>query len=496
MTLVVDKAEMKSSNSSPEESRSSRRATLRRTLRYSQQESVASATMTGANDNFLNAFAISLQATALQMGWLTAIPQLFGAVWQIVSVWMGNHVKRKPLVVGVALLHSLIVGLIALLSVANGVGELQSSRVLWLIVLTVGYFSCINIIQPHWRAWMGSLVPRSRRGIFFAGRSRLTMATSLIVFIGGGVLLSYTEMADRAWFGFGLLFGVAAIGRLVSAFLLWRMHDPELGASQTAMRLRDSLLHIKESLKDPTFRHYSFFVASFQGAVAVSAPFFAVYMLRDLQFTYLQFSLNSIASIAMQFLMLRFWGRFSDRFGNHLVMVISGCAIPVIPLTWLVSPDPLYLVFVQILSGIFWSGFTLSTANYLYDIRPHHTNFALYAAIQSGSSAIMVFCGGVLGGYLARYAPTIADALAGIWKPGSVLFIVFIASAILRGVIVAWFMPRLKEPKIRSRPKLLNVIFRIARISSVSGVSLDWMSVTRKGTAADRRNTETPKDSD
>jgi MFS family permease len=494
MTFVVDEAEMENPIPVPEESRSSRRATLRRTLRYSQQESVASATMTGANDNFLNAFAISLQATALQLGWLTAIPQLFGAVWQIVSVWMGNHVKRKPLVVGVALLQSLLVGLMALLSVANGFGELQSSRVLWLIVLTVGYFSCINIIQPHWRAWMGGLVPRSRRGVFFAARSRLTMAASLIVFIGGGVLLSYTEMADRAWLGFGLLFGVAAIGRLVSAYLLWRMHDPELESAQTAMRLRDSLLHIKESLKDPTFRHYSFFVACFQGAVAVSAPFFAMYMLRDLQFTYLQFSLNSIASIATQFLLLRFWGRFSDRFGNHLVMVMSSCAIPVIPLAWLVSPDPLYLVFVQIVSGVFWSGFTLSTANYLYDIRPHHTNFALYAAIQSGSSALMVFCGGLFGGYVARQAPAIADAIVDIWEPGSALFIVFVVSAILRGAIVAWFMPRLKEPKIRSRPKLLDVIFRIARISSISGVSLDWMSVTRKEQGGDRRDTETPKD--
>ncbi len=496
MTLVVGEAEMENSIRNGEESHSSRRNTLRRTLRYSQQESVASATMTGTNDNFLNAFAISLQATALQMGWLTAIPQLFGAVWQIVSVWMANHVTRKPLVVGVALLQSLVVGSMALLSIASGLGELQTSRVVWLIVLAVGYFSCINIIQPHWRAWMGSLVPRSRRGVFFAARSRLTMAASLIVFIGGGVLLSYTEMADRAWLGFGLLFGVAAIGRLVSAILLWRMHDPDAGSSQTAMRLRDSLLHIRESLKDPTFRHYSFFVACFQGAVAVSAPFFAVYMLRDLQFTYLQFTINSVASIATQFLMLRFWGRFSDRFGNHLVMVLSSCAIPVIPLAWMVSPDPLYLVFVQIVSGIFWSGFTLSTANYLYDIRPHHTNFALYAAIQSGSSAVMVFCGGVFGGYAALHAPAIADAIVEIWKPGSDLFIVFIITAILRSAVAAWFMPRLKEPKIRTRPKLLDIIFRIARISSISGVSLDWMSVTRKDPTADRRHTETPKEPD
>ncbi|MEZ5490235.1 MAG: MFS transporter [Gammaproteobacteria bacterium] len=461
------------------------RVTLRKSLRCSQQEAVASATMTGTNDNFLNAFAISLQATAMQMGWLTALPQLSGAIWQIISVWLGNHFTRKPLVVTVAILQSGLVGLMALLSTAFGLGALQSSRVYLLIALAVGYFTCINIIQPHWRAWMGSLVPRSRRGVFFAARSRLTMAASLMIFIGGGILLSWTDRADRVWLGFALLFGVAATGRLVSALLLWQMHDPEPEASKSAMRLRDSWLHIAESLKDPTFRHYSFFVAALQGAVAISAPFFAVYMLRDLQFTYLQFSLNSIASIATQFMMLRFWGRFGDRFGNHLMMVICSCSIPLIPLLWLVSPEPLYLICVQIVSGIFWSGFTLSTANYLYDIRPHQTNFALYAAVQSGTSALMVAIGGVFGGYLARHATDISESLAEFWQPGSALFVVFVSTSVIRALVVACFVPILKEPEIRKRPRLLDVILRVARINAISGVALDWMSVTRKDVSTD-----------
>jgi Na+/melibiose symporter-like transporter len=227
------------------------------------------------------------------------------------------------------------------------------------------------------------------------------MLTTLIIFIAGGLLLNASAESGNAWLGFAVLFGCAALGRFISALLLWRMHDPEPDAGANAMRLRDSWLHIKESLRDPAFRRYSLFVASLQGAVAVSAPFFAVYMLRDLQFTYLQFSINSVASIATQFLLLRFWGRFSDRFGNHLVMVICAASIPLIPILWMLSEHPYYLIVVQIISGVFWSGFTLSTANYLYDIRPHQTNFALYAAIQSGTSALAVCIGGIFGGLLA-----------------------------------------------------------------------------------------------
>ena len=456
---------------------------LRRTLRYSQQEAVASATMTGTSDNFLNAFAIYLQATAMQLGWLTAIPQLFGAVSQIISVWLGNHVRRKPLVVTTAFLQSFIVAGMATLALTAAGDRLQDTSMNWLIVLAVGYFTCLNCIQPHWRAWMGGLVPQPRRGVFFAARSRLTMAASLLVFVAGGTVLSVTDSSNNTSLGFALLFGMAATGRMISSILLWRMHDPEPESAKNSMRLLDSWRHVRESLKDSNFRHYSFFVASTQGAVALSAPFFAVYMLLDLEFTYLQFSLNAIASIGTQFVMLQFWGKFSDRFGNHLVMMVSSCMIPLIPLLWMVSPDYNYLLFVQVVSGISWSGFTLSTANYLYDIRPHQTNFALYAAIQSGTSALMVFCGGLLGGYLARHAPEIAANISDFWQPGSDLFIVFVTTAVLRMMVVAYFVPKLKEPKIRRRPRILELIFRVARFNAISGVTLDWVSVAKKGRA-------------
>lgn len=47
--------------------RGERSSWLRRTLRLSQQESVASATMTATGDNFFNAFAVYLQASATQI---------------------------------------------------------------------------------------------------------------------------------------------------------------------------------------------------------------------------------------------------------------------------------------------------------------------------------------------------------------------------------------------------------------------------------------------
>ncbi len=469
-----------------------RKQKLRKSLRYSQQEAFAAATMTGTGDNFLNAFAIHLQASALQMGWLTAIPQLFGALAQVFSVWLGNWLRRKPLVVAVAVIQACVVAAMAVLAIYDGSNRLGSVGVGWLILLAAGYFICLNLIQPHWRAWMGALVPSRRRGKFFATRTRLTMIASLLVFVFGGVALTITDRAGMVWFGFALLFLVATVGRLLSAQLLSRMHDPMQEPAQQSGDLSLSWQHVLESLRDPQFRHYSFFVAALQGSVAVSAPFFAVYMLAELQFTYLQYSLNSIASIATQFFMLRHWGYYADRFGNHLIMVICSCLISVIPLLWLVSPNFYYLLMVQMISGVCWSGFTLCAINYLYDIRPHQTNFALYAAIQSATTALAVCGGGLLGGYVARHVGDIAAVVAVIWQPDRLLVIVFVVSSVCRLAVVAGFLPRLEEPRIRRRPHLLEVVVRVVRFNAISGIALDWMSVARKPIAGseDRPDSE------
>src|SRR5690606_2443504 len=126
----------------------------------------------------------------------------------------------------------------------------------------------------HWRAWMGGLVPRRRRGAFFAQRTRLTMVATVLVFVGGGGLLSMRSTQGGAWRGFCALFALAAVGRLISSWQLARMHDPGPAEERSwRPQLGDSGRHMREALREPLFRRYSLFVACMQGAVALSAPF-------------------------------------------------------------------------------------------------------------------------------------------------------------------------------------------------------------------------------
>lgn len=449
---------------------------LRETLRFSRKEAAASAAMTATGDNYFNAFAIYLQASAVQMGLLTAVPQFIGALMQLLSVWIGSHFPRRQLIICVVSAQALVVLMMALLALGR-----PDAAVVLLIILAMGYHSALNMIQPHWRAWMGGIVPHRRRGAYFAGRTRITMVVSLLVFVGGGLLLSLFQDRGVTWLGFTLIFGIAALSRTGSAYYLSRMHDPDSHHSHHETRVfRSTLRKFREAFSDKTFRHYTLFVSLMQAVVAISAPFFAVYMLNDLQFSYFQYSINNATSIATQFLALPFWGRISDRFGNRIVMISTSCLISILPLLWTLNADYYYLLLIQVLSGLGWSGFTLCTANYLYDIRPHRTDFATYAAVQSACGAGLVFVGALFGGYLAHNAADINATIPAALAPANALFLVFIASTSLRILTVAWFIPRLAEPRLRGRPQILDLVFRISRFSAVSGVVLDWLTIKKK----------------
>lgn len=457
-----------------------RNSWLRETLAHSRRDAVASSVMTGITDNYIGALAVYLRASLAQIGWLTALPQLVGASFQLLSVWLCRYLTRRRAIVTGAVIQSLAVFGMALLALFN-----PRDATSWLVLLAVFYHASLNFIQPQWRSWMGSLVPARRRGAFFAGRTRLTMVTSFLVILFAGFLLGWFERWNLVGYGFALLLLLASAGRAYSAWHLRQMTDPEEQAphkrqsSQSSQPIR-TYKAIANAFGERAFREYSLFFAGMQLAVAMSGPFFAVYMLRNLEFTYWQFTANISTAILTQFFTLATWGHICDRYGSRIVMVISGCLIPVVPVLWIFSQDFYYLLLVQVASGIAWGGFTLSTANYLYDIRPPRADFAIYAAVQSALSACGVFCGALLGGYIAHQLPQFVALWPEGWAPEHPIVLLFVISGVLRGCVAAWFIPRSVELRVRHKPGLLQVVYRISRFTPGAGVVLDWLTVTRK----------------
>lgn len=436
-----------------------------RSLKHSLKDAAAYATMFGAGESYLSAFAIFLKATTPQVGLLATLPGLLASFVQIVSAWLGKRSgKRQAIILVGASVQALMWIPVALLPL------LYPQAAVPLLIMAVIVYQCgAHLAAPQWASLMGDIVPERRRGRFFALRTRIVSLVTFMSLVIAGILLHEFDVRGSTLAGFGLLFGIAAAARWVSVYHLAKMHDPPGHVAAMDVPIGKGWL---QRLRGSNFVKFSVFFAFMQFSVAIASPYFAVYMLRDLNYSYGQFMANSGASVLAQFLTLNQWGRISDVFGNRRVLSTTGLLMPLMPLLWMVSSNFWYLLLAQALSGLAWAGFTLSATNFLYDLIAREKR-ATYLAVHNILASIGIFCGALVGGYLGLVLPETLQLGGLSWAWLSPILGVFAVSAIARSVVLAVLLPKIREAR-RVRPiSFSKVIFRVTRVNALAGLVFD-----------------------
>jgi len=439
---------------------------VEQSLRHSVRDGIAYSTMAGAGESFFSAYALFLKAGAAHVSFLAALPSLLGSISQLVSAWVGRRITRRKtlMVAGVAIQLASWLPIIWL-------PYFFPQHALPILIGAVAvYYAGFHLAAPMWSSVMGDLVPEERRGRFFARRTRLMSITSFTAMLSAGGLLHLFEVTGQTRVGFMVVFTVAALARGYSLYQLTRMYEPT--PQQPPLGL-PALAGLMARMRRSPFAHFSAFYALFNLSVAITSPLFAVYMLRDLNFTYLEYTASTGTSVMIQFLTLGMWGRIADSFGNRLVLAVTGALIPVLPALWLVSGNFGYILLLQGAGGLCWAGFSLAAGNYLYDtVAPEKR--ASYMAIHNVFGNGAIFIGALLGGLLASSLPAGFTLGGHAWQWTSSLWAVMLVSALARAAVAAVFLPRLKEVR-RVRPLgPLGVISRIFYARSVRAAWLRW----------------------
>lgn len=435
---------------------------IERSLRHSLRDGVAYAVMTGAGEIYFSAYALFLKATTAQIAFLAAVPALLGSFAQLFSAWLARRSgQRKKIILGGVIFQAL-----TWLPIIWLPYFFPAYAVPIMIAAVMLYYAAGNIASPLWNSLMGDLVPEQKRGRFFAQRTRrmsLTTFTSLM--IAGGVL-HLTDVQGMTRLGFLVIFNVAIVARLYSLHQLSRMAEPpSMIDAMEPVFTRDLLAR----LRDSQFARFSVFIGLMSFSVALASPFFTVYMLRDLHFSYLEFTAITAVSVLTQFMTLTMWGRIGDAFGNRLILVATGFSIPFLPLLWLVSTNFWYIVVIQVFNGLSWAGFSLSASNYIYDtVAP--AKRARYGAMHSVLNNSGVFAGALLGGYLGSVLPAQVTLLGYTLHWPSSLCWLFLISGCARAVMALIFLPRLREMRsVRPLP-FPSLIYRVTQFHALSGL--------------------------
>ncbi len=398
--------------------------------RFIKQGAVSEAS-TSLSSSFIVPFAKALGANAAHIGFLSAFSGLVAPLGNLWGSKLMESKSRKHIHVlytwWMAFIWIPIILLAFLFTKQIGVSYLP--HLLIVLYSLFIFFSAVK--DPPSFSWIGDIVPEQERGHYFARRNRTIGWWGIFIFLVGGVVLYIFEQAPYVIAIYSSVFLLSIFLRIISIYQVKRVFSPHFVLHKSSHFSFWSFLKRYDN-----FGKFAMFQALFNFAVMIASPFFAVYMLNDLNLNLFAFTAVSLSSTFFYLLLTPMAGKFSDKYGNLKLLYIAAWVFPITPLLWLFLKDPILLFILPgFTAGLGNAAFSIGATNYMYDsVKPEKRGLCFtYSNILSG---IGIFFGSILGGLMIEYLQVTFMA--------TTLF-VFLVAAILRFVVAFAFVPQLEE---------------------------------------------------
>lgn len=401
--------------------------TLRRDLHYSTVDNFFFSVMVGAGETFLPAFALAMGLSEVTAGMIAALPFLIGSALQLAApralAFVGSYRRWLSLLGIVQGLSFLPLAFFAVR------GQGIEAWVLYLVVTL--YWACGLASGPAWSSWMTALVPQNMRPKYFAKRNRLGQAGLLIGLVGGGTLLHFAKQGGWEVPAFAALFIASGLFRIASTFCLAQKSDCP---SSIRHQKRIPVHQVMRRLSSGQDGKVIGFLLLFAVAVNFSSPYFNPFMLKKLGLSYGPYMLLIAASFVAKLVTFSFLGRFAKGADPYKLMRYGVLGTAILPVLWTLSPNFIFLVGVNVATGVAWAVYDLGVMLVLFGaIRDEErTSFLSY---YNFASALMILLGTTLGGKILTF----------FGEGSTSYFMVFGLSAALRFLSVIYFDQVMKD---------------------------------------------------
>jgi MFS family permease len=381
---------------------------------------------------FLPAFIILLHASDLTIGLLASVP-FFSTISQIIgSFLIERYQNRKKIAITFSFISRSFWGLIIILILV--LFDFRPNLLLTLLIILIIIHHIFGSISGvAWLSWMSNLVPAEIRGRFFGFRNSVLGIVTIFTTLLGGLFLDWYRISFSSSSqanSFLFLFTLAILSGFISLIILTKQPAVEESISKS--------LPLKKLVSGPfknlAFKKMARFGLVWSFAVNFASPFFIVYMIRDLQFSYTLVSVITICSAIADLFGMGFWGHFSDKHGNRPVMIICVTAGSFLPFIWIFTGNS-FLVFylliplLHIAGGFFFAGYNLCSINLLFGLAPKKNNsmfFALWSMVNGVAAGLGAICGGLFASYFGSIVLNLPFGWISVFK------LVFLLSAIMR----------------------------------------------------------------
>jgi len=358
----------------------------------------ASGSLTGGV--LLVGFGLALGASNFVIGLLAAVPFL-AQLAQVPTILLVERLRarRRITVFSLGVARFLLLPM-ALLPFLGSAPAAQA-----LLIVGVGVAALLNSMSAcAWNSWIHDLVPERMLGSFFARRMFYATGFTVFIGIGAGVFIDWwgrlrPEAPAQAY---SMLFVLGALAGAMSILYLARVPEPQMVPPERKIHLGRMLA---EPFRDHNFRRLIWFLASWQFATNLAAPFFTVYLVSQLGYDMTVVTILMVVSQLANVLVLRKWGQLTDRFSNKAVLRVCGPLFLGCIFAWTLVALPerhaytlALLTVLHVAMGVAAAGVTLASGNMGLKLAPRGRGTAYLAAgsiVNSVAAGIAPIIGGL-----------------------------------------------------------------------------------------------------
>jgi len=423
------------------------------TLRLATIEGCFSIVMIGLTQAFYVPYLNAMGATTLQIGLGVSLPALMTGLIQFYTpVALHKVGSRKKLVMLTCFAQALCFIPFGLFC------HLQTGWRIWPSI-TAFVVSAItgSLGSAAWMDWMGHLVPRRRRGKYFAFRNRIFGLIQLVIAVSASYMLDHSAgklmlMFTTIWFA---CFAFRAISAALMGFYYEADTIKDITKPTTTFRSFITTLHSSH------FGRFTLAVSLMWLAVSFAGPFFPVHMLNDLKLSYVKYIILQQTPTVTVIIVFALWGWIVDRVGNILPIRFCAILLTLLPLPWVITDNYFALLLTMIVAGFAWAGFGLATFNYTLDaLEPkiRVSSIAYYNVIVF----VCMFLGSTLGGWVAPHLPKLTAHR---------LEMLFLISAVLRvGPTILFYFVGVEKKRYAGPLTALERFFLYPRLNLRTGL--------------------------
>lgn len=278
---------------------------------------------------------------------------------------------------------------------------IQSISRPWLFIALVGLMNFPgSIYSMGYQSCVGDLFTASERSTAMSLRNKYSDVFRLLITMISGQLLTTLPKTDGQTIHLYQVFFVIAFGFGLLEYLTFKNFKMETAYEAKSPNLIDFFSTFKDGLhyiaKSKEFQ--LFFVCSliFHFGWQMGWPLYNIYMINTLGANEAWLAAVSIASGLSSILTASYWGKFADRYGNTLAIVIATFGMSITPFLYVMSKSLIMLVLFNIIIGVSITGTVLVLFNMLLDVTPSKnrtTIISIYNTLIAISATIAPIIG-------------------------------------------------------------------------------------------------------